>query len=156
MYEWIIKKEFPRNKMRNLLIISLVLICVISVAQLGVSIFALNHQSSSMFIPQSSSAALLLSSEIVPLILSILSLFLVVIGGVSLKRINIRLLRCYAFLLLFVFIFGSSASIALLIQINNLNSVNNNLMNEFSSFFQSKANPFYYDYFQINFKCCGK
>ena len=149
-------KDFARKRMRNLMIASVVLLCVTSLGLLCVIIFEFNQQTSSMFIPQSSSATLLISSEIVSLIFSVLSLFLVILACLSLKRVSVCLLRFNAVLLLFMFLFGTGASIFFLVQINNTYLINSNLVSEFTPFFQTNANPFYSDYFQINFQCCGK
>jgi hypothetical protein len=149
-------KDFARKRMRNLMIASVVLLCVTSVGLFCVIIFEFNQQINSMFIPQSSSATLLISSEILSLILSVLSLFLVILACLSLIRVSICLLRFNAILLLFMFLCGTGASIFYLVQINNTYLINSNLVSEFTPLFQSNANPFYSDYFQINFKCCGK
>lgn len=151
------KEEYSfQRPIRSLLLVSFTLVSLTSIVQLGVNIFSLSRQLNSTFLACSSLGVLLMSSELIPLVLSALSLFFVIIGGMGLKKMSARLMLTFAILLLLTFVLGLTASITSLTLINNTNSIQMILINDFESYFQKSANPFYSDYFQINLKCCGK
>ena len=139
---------------RFLQILFLVVVSVISVVQLVVTIISLSQQACTFFNTYSSLGVILSASGGIPLAISLLSLFMTILGACAIKKMSRQLLLAYGILNLLIFILGFGTSVTCLSIAGDVNSIQDRLSGEFASHFKLVPDTVS-DFFQINFKCCG-
>ena len=87
---------------RFLQILFLVVVSVISVVQLVVTIISLSQQACTFFNTYSSLGVILSASGGIPLAISLLSLFMTILGACAIKKMSRQLLLAYGILNLLI------------------------------------------------------